>query len=118
MKTSLTLFTALVLVLHASMASADVRSDAKRQVDFGIQVAQRGLWNEAIYRWERAIEIDLDYASAYNNLAVAYEQRGEFEKAQKAYERAAELEPDNMMIQQNFDLFSEINDRRNRANDR
>ena len=34
------------------------------QVDFGINVAQRGLWREAIYRWEKAVEIDPTYAAA------------------------------------------------------
>ena len=34
--------------------AADARDDAKKQVEFGIAVAQRGLWREAIYRWERA----------------------------------------------------------------
>ena len=66
----------------------------KAQVEFGIKVAQKGLWREAIYRWERAVEIDPDYAAAFNNLAVAYEHEGQFEKARKAYEKAAELEPE------------------------
>ena len=35
-------------------------SDAKAQVEFGINVAQRGLWREAIYRWEKAVELDPD----------------------------------------------------------
>jgi branched-chain amino acid transport system permease protein len=32
---------------------------AKSQVEFGIGVAERGLWREAIYRWEKAVEIDV-----------------------------------------------------------
>ena len=39
-----------------SPAFADQRGQAKEQVEFGIQVAQRGLWKEAIYRWERAAQ--------------------------------------------------------------
>ena len=34
-----------------------------------------------------------------------------FEKAREAYEKAVELEPNNLQIQQNYDLFKEINDR-------
>ena len=45
-------------LLAASPSFADARSDAKSQVDFGINVAQRGLWREAIYRWEKAVELD------------------------------------------------------------
>lgn len=93
---------------------ADARDDAKRQVEFGIAVAQRGLWREAIYRWQRATEIDPSYAAAYNNLAVAFEHEGNFEKARQSYEKAVELEPNNALIKQNYELFKEINDRTTR----
>ena len=98
-------------VLAASPAFADARSEAKSQVDFGVNVAQRGLWREAIYRWEKAVEIDPTYAAAFNDLAVAYEHEGQLDKARKAYEKALELEPNNAQIRQNYELFKEINDR-------
>ena len=87
-------------------------------MEFGIKVSQRGLWKEATYRWERATTIDPTYAAAFNNLAIAYEHEGQFDKARKAYERAIELDPNNALIRQNFELFKEINDRTNRGNDR
>lgn len=107
---------AAMLTLTLGIASpailgADERGDAKAQVEFGINVAQRGLWREAIYRWQRATELDPSYASAFNNLAVAYEHEGMLDKARKAYEKAVELEPNNALILQNFELFKEINDR-------
>jgi len=106
---------ALALLLGASgVASADARKDAQSQAAFGISVAQRGLWQEAVFRWERAAEIDPTYAAAYNNLGIAFEQLGKFEQAGKAYEKALELEPQNLSIQQNYDLFKEINDRAKR----
>lgn len=102
----------LLCVLWTPAAAwADARGDAKEQVEFGIRVAQRGLWREAIYRWERATQIDPTYAQAFNNLAVAYEHEGQLDKARAAYEKALTLEPNNALIQQNFDLFKEINDR-------
>ena len=100
-----------VSMLPASPAVADARSDAKAQVAFGISVAQRGLWREAIYRWEKAVELDPTYAAAFNDLAIAYEHEGQLDKARKAYEKAVELEPNNAEIKQNFELFKEINDR-------
>lgn len=90
---------------------ADARGEAKSHVEFGIDVAQRGLWREAIYRWERAIEIDPTYSAALNNLAVAYEHEGQLDKARTAYERALDIDPDNLQIRQNYELFKEINDR-------
>jgi tetratricopeptide (TPR) repeat protein len=111
-------FTALAVlmaVVSASPVLADARSDAKAQVAFGISVAQRGLWREAIYRWEKAVEIDPTYAAAFNDLAIAYEHEGQLEKARKAYEKALELDPNNPEIRQNFELFKEINDRTSSA---
>jgi Tfp pilus assembly protein PilF len=109
------LLVALALTLAvAAPLRADARDDAKKQVEFGISVAQRGLWREAIYRWQRAAQIDPSYAAAYNNLAVAYEHEGDFEKARQSYEKAVELEPNNALIKQNYELFKEINDRTTR----
>ena len=112
---------AALLVVSASapaLAKGDARGEAKKHVEFGIAVAQRGLWREAIYRWEQAAKIDPNYPAAFNNLAIAYEHEGQFEKARKAYERALELEPDNQLIRQNYELFKEINDRTNRRGSR
>jgi Tfp pilus assembly protein PilF len=103
----------LVIAVTAS-AAADEREDAKNQVQFGIRVAQLGLWREALAHWERAVKLDPTYAPAYNNLAIGYEQQGEFEKARNAYEKALELNPDNAYIKQNYELFREINDRTNK----
>ena len=60
------------------------------------------------------IEIDPKYAEALNNLAIAYEHEGDLEKARVAYEKALELEPNNALIKQNYELFKEINDRTTR----
>ena len=105
---------ALVLGASAGVSAQDAREQAKSQVEFGITVAQKGLWQEAVFRWERATEIDPTYAAAFNNLGIAYEQLGKFDRAGKAYEKALELEPQNLSIQQNYDLFKEINDRAKR----
>src|SRR6187549_1966677 len=108
------LLAALLFTMAASPLAADARSDAKKQVEFGVSVAQRGLWREAIYRWERATQIDPTYAAAHNNLAIAYEHEGDLMKARAAYEKALELEPGNALIKQNYELFKEINDRTTR----
>ena len=113
MRLSSLLFVILVALGVAPLA-ADARSDAKKQIEFGIAVSQRGLWREAIYRWERAAQIDPTYAAAHNNLAIAYEHEGELDKARAAYEKALELEPNNTFIKQNYELFKEINDRTTR----
>jgi Tfp pilus assembly protein PilF len=107
----LSAFGLVATLLTAAPAFADTRQDARRQVQFGIEVAARGLWREAIYRWERAVEIDPSYAEAFNNLGVAYEHEGDLEKARQAYEKAVKLSPSQATIRQNFELFKEVNDR-------
>ena len=105
------LLVAGAVLFAASPVFADARQEAKSQVDFGVNVALKGLWREAIYRWEKAVEIDPTYAAAFNDLAVAYEHEGQLDKARKAYEKAIEIEPNNSQIRQNYELFKEINDR-------
>ena len=118
MNRCLATFFTVAAVLSASPSFADARSDARAQVEFGIEVAERGLWREAMFRWERAVELDPTYAAAYNDLAVAYEHEGLFAKARRAYEKAIQLEPNNLQIRQNYDLFKEINDRSGQAKDK
>jgi Flp pilus assembly protein TadD len=108
----------LLLVGLAAPAFADKRSDAKAQTDFGIMVAQRGLWREAVHRWRLAVELDPSYSSAWNNLGIGCEQLGRFDEARKAYEEALTIDPGNTFIRNNYDLFREIYDRQNRRRDR
>jgi len=98
----------LTLLLASSAATAS------EELRFGVDVARKGLWLEARFRFERAVQLDPDNASALNNLGIALEQQGEFEKAREAYERALQLKPKNTYIQQNYDLFRESDEKRNR----
>ena len=69
---------------------------------FAIRAAQAQLWNEAIFRWKQVIAVDPDDAKAHNNLGVAYEAVGNIDEAIAAYQRAAELEPDNKYYRLNY----------------
>lgn len=79
----------------------------KSQLNFGIFAAQRDLWDEAIFRWKKAIELDPNSSAAHNNLAVAYEKKGLWEEAKKEYEVALELNPKNEYIQANYEKFKQ-----------
>jgi Flp pilus assembly protein TadD len=111
MNVRVAILVACAATLSAIPSFANPRNDAKSQVEFGINVAQRGLWREAIYRWEKATELDPTYAAAFNDLGIAYEHEGQLDKARKAYEKAIELDPNNSQVRQNYELFKEINDR-------
>ena len=69
---------------------------------FAIRAAQAQLWNEAIFRWKQVINIDPDDSKAHNNLGVAYEAVGDMDAALTAYQRAAELEPNNKYYRLNY----------------
>jgi Flp pilus assembly protein TadD len=94
--------------------SAPAADKSSLEVKFGIDVAQKGMWREALFRFEKAVQDDPQNSSALNNLAVALEQMGDFQKARENYERALELKPNDLYIQQNYDLFREADDKRNR----
>lgn len=110
------LIAAWLMTVTVAPLAADDRDDARKQVEFGIMVAQKGLWREAISRWERAVKLDPTYAAAFNNLGIGYEHEGDLDKARGAYEKALELDPNNALIRQNYELFKEINDRTSRQN--
>lgn len=72
---------------------------------FGAEAAERGLWREAAFRWERVLKNDPGNARLRNNLAVAYESLGQFELARKEYEEARRLDPERKEIRINFEAF-------------
>ena len=101
----------LALLLAPARVATPTSDD---EIAFGIEVARRGLWNEARFRFERAVALDPDNAEALNDLGVALEQQGEFAKAREAFEKALKAAPGSLYIQQNYDLFREADDKRNR----
>ena len=97
---SLLVFVPVILILSGC---APVMTN--NQMQFGIKAAQKELWNEAIFRWEKVLEIKPESGAAYNNLAVAYEKKGAWDKAEKAYETAMKFAPKNRYIQANYEKF-------------
>ena len=109
-----------LLLLPSSSPPARCRRPRRclrQQVHFGIEVAQKGLWRRRCSASRGPSKLDPQNASALNNLAVALEQMGEFDEARESYERALELKPDDLYIQQNYDLFREADDKRNRKSE-
>jgi len=100
------LFATLTLSIGCSHNSDLTRPSA--QDNFGVQMARMNLWREAMFRFERAIEINPSDAQAHNNLAVAYEANGDFEKARKEYLEALKLDRSNPYIQKNYSRFVEF----------
>jgi Flp pilus assembly protein TadD len=103
-----------ILTLAAGRPVVASPQTSSAEVRFGVEVAKKGLWAEARFRFEKAVELDPRNAAALNNLAVACEEQGDFAQAREAYEQALKLKPGQRQIQQNYDLFREADDKRNR----
>jgi len=99
------LFSLLVFVPVILILSRCAPVMTNNQMQFGIKAAQKELWNEAIFRWEKVLETKPESGAAYNNLAVAYEKKGAWDKAEKAYETAMKFAPKNRYIQANYEKF-------------
>ena len=105
----------LLLGAAATVRAEQPRRDrhaAEEQVEFGIEMAKHGLWQEAAYRFRKATHLDPSYAEAFNNLGVAFEQIGDLDEARAMYERARALDPDDSYVRDNYERFREIDDRR------
>ena len=109
MRTFVRPFVALAMLVLAAACShhMDLQKPAS-QDNFGVQMARMNLWREALFRFERAVEINPSDAMAHNNLAVAWEANGDFEKARKEYLEALKLDRSNQYIQKNYSRYVEF----------
>lgn len=95
----------ILAYLVATLAFACAGSRLSDQVAFGIWAADRDLWDEAVFRWKKALAQEPGSVAAHNNLAVAYEKKGLWEEARKEYETALKLGPDNPWVKLNYENF-------------
>ncbi len=85
---------------HGSPATAE------SQLRFGVQMAQRGLWSEAFFRFQQAQRMEGgNDAKVLNNLAVASEALGKFDQALDFYKQALRLAPGDADLKANYDRF-------------
>jgi Tfp pilus assembly protein PilF len=97
------------IILLASVFPGAARRDTfKQEMRFAAEAAQRGLWREAAFRWEKVLKNDPDNARVHNNLAVACESLGQFDRARKEYEEARRLAPDSKEIRNNYESFLDL----------
>jgi Tfp pilus assembly protein PilF len=100
--------TVAAFLLATGCASYSNTESSKSQIAFGADVARKGLWREAAFRFEQAIAKDPKNARAHNNLAVALEAGGEFSRALTEYKKALELDPNDTYIRRNYARFAEF----------
>jgi tetratricopeptide (TPR) repeat protein len=58
--------------------------------------------DEAIVHYQKALQINPDYAEAHNNLGNAFRQMGRMDEAIVHYQKALQIKPDNAEVQNNL----------------
>lgn len=80
-------------------AIAESPMDAKARYYLANLFYDRKNYAEAISLWERSVDLDPDYPTAWRNLAIAYYNKaGEREKSRQAMERAYTLDPKDARV--------------------
>lgn len=110
----------ITALLDASLAEQNVEkvSEALRRVDKYISenpnnsraysvkgtVLGRGFgrMDEAIAMFEKAVQLDPKFVSAYENMGIAYAMKRNFAKAEQAMLKALEIDPENQNVRGNL----------------
>jgi len=96
------------LAFGCASAQGETTSSARQQLDFGVKMAEQGLWNEAVFRFEQARTLDPRNVRVLNNLAISYEAVGRFDDALAAYRSALEVNANERRVRQNYTRFLEF----------
>lgn len=91
--------------------AAPLRSDTdpfEQQMEFGASMARRGLWKEALFRFQQADRIQPGNPHVLNNIAVSYEALGLFDKALESYQKALKAGSDDKELRSNYSRFIEF----------
>jgi len=102
------LLAVLLVTLPASVSLGKDNSEVGNQMKFGISMAKRGLWSEALFRFRRAEQADPVNPRVLNNIAVASEAVGQFEEALAYYQKALKLDPTERDLKRNYARFVEF----------
>ena len=98
----------LAVISGACASSGKPQAAAHVEMREGVKAAQRGYWQEALFRFERARNVDPNDAEILNNLAVALEALGRYDEALAAYKQALQDTPKSSIIRKNYARFAEF----------
>jgi tetratricopeptide (TPR) repeat protein len=99
---------ALPLLLAACGHHYGAPDKPSSQLAFGVDMAQHGLWSEAMFRFREAERLDPNNPRIQNNIGVAYEAAGDYDKALEYYKKALKLDPNSKDLRANYARFVEF----------
>jgi tetratricopeptide (TPR) repeat protein len=85
--------------------------EAQQAVNRANILASQGLDKIALAEFERAIAINPRLTTAYIGMAEIHKKGGDYAQAERAFGRAAEIEPQNFGVQYNHGLMLQLLDR-------
>lgn len=97
-----------ILILMFIVGGCSAKNSYKSEFSFANKLAQEGLWKEAHFRWMKILENGKPTAELYNNIAIALEEMGKADEAEKMYQQALKMDPNNSTIKSNYDRFKDI----------
>ena len=100
----------ICLFVGLSCSRSPSFNNAESAFHGNVELARSQQWQKAVDAYREAIRLKPRYASAFDNLGVAYNQLGQFADAAKAFQQAIQLEPN--WAKPHYDLgvaFSEQN---------
>jgi len=71
-------------------------------LEIGNTYADLKMYNEAVYNFNQAKQINPESPDAYDNLGITYDQMGRYEDAEREYRRALELDPSDAAVHNNL----------------
>ena len=95
------LLVCVVVIALLCVAVAARAQSAEEWYETGNEYLYAGDYKKAIEHYTKAIEIDPDFALAYNNRGVAYYNMGRYNEAIADYTKAIELDPEYAMAYNN-----------------
>ncbi len=101
-------FLAVAAIGCAGCASSGPVAQAHVELREGVRAAQRGYWQEALFRFERARAVEPADPEVLNNVAVALEALGRYDDALATYKKALESGSKPTALRRNYARFAEF----------
>lgn len=90
------------------LPAAQEEAAAKKYINEGVDLQNRGMLDQAIEKYKQAIAFDAGNAISWVNLGSAYQARKAYDKAIDAYNKALRIDPKNVDAQQGLRAATDI----------